>query len=186
MSLFGSSPPEDHTSNTPPQSRQSQSLFDDEQASRANSNSLFNDSNGDGASPWNMPTPKKAGRGDLVRTLLPENNVPDSYIDAFDTILGAGYNVGSGSISLRGAKRLFEGSGLDADEQSKVVSLVTAGKEPSSGLSRSEFNVLVALTGLAQEKEDITLDGVDERRRSIASNCIYLRLAGLGLSASKS
>ncbi|KAI4159104.1 MAG: hypothetical protein LQ342_006881 [Letrouitia transgressa] len=165
MSLFGSSPPEEPI--TPSKSSHSQSLFNDERATGPVSSSLFNDSTEDGASPWNMPTPKKAGRSQLVRNLLPANSVPESYVDAFDTLVESDYRTGSGSVSLAGARKIFEGSGLDVAEQSKIIGLVASGQEPSNGLSRSEFNVLVALAGLAQEKEDITLDGVDERRRNL-------------------
>ncbi|KAL9040637.1 MAG: hypothetical protein Q9214_004406, partial [Letrouitia sp. 1 TL-2023] len=159
------SPPEE--SITPSKSSHSQSLFNDEQATGAASSSLFSDSTEDGASPWNMPTPKKAGRSQVVKNLLPANSVPESYVDAFDTLVDSGYRTGSGSISLAGARKIFEGSGLDAAEQSKIINLVASGQELSNGLSRSEFNVLIALAGLAQEKEDITLDGVDERRRNL-------------------
>ncbi|KAI4214231.1 MAG: hypothetical protein LQ351_003316 [Letrouitia transgressa] len=165
MSLFGSSPPEEPV--TPSKSSHSQSLFNDERATGAASSSLFNDSPEDGASPWNMPTPKKAGRSQLVRNLLPADSVPESYVDAFDTLVESDYRMGSGLISLAGARKIFEGSGLDAAEQSKIINLVANGQESSNGLSRSEFNVLVALSGLALEKEDITLDGVDERRRNL-------------------
>ncbi|KAL9609012.1 MAG: hypothetical protein Q9167_006198 [Letrouitia subvulpina] len=165
MSLFGSSPPEEPS--LPSRSSHSQSLFSDERATGAAGSSLFNDSTEDGASPWNMPTPKKAGRSQLVKNLLPANSVPESYVDAFDTLVESDYGTGSGSISLAGARKIFEGSGLDAAEQSKIINLVASGQEPSNGLSRSEFNVLVALAGLAQEKEDVTLDGVDERRRNL-------------------
>lgn len=172
MSLFGSSPPEEPV--TPSKSSHSQSLFNDERATGAASSSLFNDSPEDGASPWNMPTPKKAGRSQLVRNLLPADSVPESYVDAFDTLVESDYRMGSGLISLAGARKIFEGSGLDAAEQSKIINLVANGQESSNGLSRSEFNVLVALSGLALEKEDITLDGVDERRRSIYYHVLTL------------
>jgi sorting nexin-8 len=33
-------------------------------------------------------------------------------------------------------------------------------------LGRSEVNVLLAMIGLAQEGDEVTLDGVDERKRS--------------------
>ena len=45
------------------------------------------------------------------------------------------------------------------------MSIISSGGQLSD-LGRTEFNVLLALIGLAQEHEDITLDGVDERRKS--------------------
>lgn len=164
MSLFGSSPPEEPSQST--RSGKSQSLFDDDHTTGAANSSLFDDGDGSGPSPWDMPTPKKSAKGDLVKTLLPATSVPESYVDAFDVVLEAGLEAGASSITLAGARKLFEGSGVDADEQTRIVNLVTGGQEPSGGLGRSEFNVLIALIGLAQEHEELSLDGVDERRRS--------------------
>ncbi|KAI4275118.1 MAG: hypothetical protein LQ337_003443 [Flavoplaca oasis] len=165
MSLFGSSPPEEPSQST--RSGKSQSLFDDDRAAGAANSSLFDDGDGTAPSPWDMPTPKKSAKGDMVKTLLPATSVPESYVDAFDLVLEAGFEAGAGSVTLAGAKKLFESSGLDADEQARIVNLVTGGQEPSGGLGRSEFNVLVALIGLAQGREELTLDGVDERRRNL-------------------
>ncbi|KAI4119607.1 MAG: hypothetical protein LQ345_000512 [Seirophora villosa] len=165
MSLFGSSPPEEPSQSA--KAGKSQSLFDDERTTGAADSSIFDDGDGSAPSPWEMPTPKKPAKGDMVKTLLPAASVPDSYIDAFDTILDSGYAVGPSSITIEGATKLLEGSGLDVDEQASIISLVTGGQEPSGGLGRNEFNVLVALAGLAQEHDDATLDGVDERRRNL-------------------
>lgn len=166
MSLFGSSPDD---SSVPSHSQpQSKSLFEDGPTPGAASNaSLFtDDDDGSGPSPWALPTPKKAGRSELVKTLLPASAVPESYIDIFDTLLDSGDRLGSG-ISLTGVKKLLEGSGLDPAEQARVLNLVIpGGKEGAGGLGRSEFNVLLALIGLSQEDEEATLDGVDERRKS--------------------
>lgn len=166
MSLFGSSPDDSSLANQASQSEH-KSLFNETQRPGATSNaSLFDDNADSGPSPWSFPTPKKQGRSDLVKTLLPASDVPESYIDAYDILLESGYKVASGSVSLSGAKLVFNGSGLAVAEQTRILSLVTGGEEFRGGLSRSEFNVLVALTGLSQENEEATLDGVDERRKS--------------------
>ena len=166
MSLFGSSPEDSSTANRATQSEH-KSLFDETQTSSAASNALLFDDNVDsGPSPWSLPTPKKAGRIDLVKTLLPASEVPESYIDAYDILLESGYKTTSGSISVSGAKKLFEGSGLASDEELRILNLVTGGQEFQGGLSRNEFNVFLALTGLSLENEEPTLDGVDERRKS--------------------
>ncbi|KAL8961217.1 MAG: hypothetical protein Q9183_005343 [Haloplaca sp. 2 TL-2023] len=164
MSLFGSSPPAE-----PSQARsgKSQSLFDDEHPSGAPNSSIFDDGDGGTTSPWDMPTPKKPAKSDMVKTLLPATDVPESYVDAFDVISESGFGAGPASISLAGARKLFEGTGIATDEQTKIVNAVTGGPDPASGLKRSEFNVLVALLGLAQEGEEVSLDGVDERRRNL-------------------
>ncbi len=162
MSLFGSSP-DDSSVSAPP--AQESSLFDDEQRpSTKSGNPLFDNEAANGDSPWGMPTPKKASKSDLVKSLLPASDVPESYIDAFDTLGDSGYKGDGGRISTAGAKKVFEGSGVDASEQDRIVNLVTGGQE--AALGRSEFNVLLALIGLSQGNEEASLDSVDERRRS--------------------
>ena len=152
MSLFGSSPPE-----TTPEAHTKSSLFDDDDEGKAGNNSgsgLFQD---DG-----MPTPKKGGKTDLVKTLLPASDVPESYIEAFDVLANSDYKTERGQFSITGARKLFEGTRINTE---KTLGLVTGGKD-AVALGRNEFNVLMALIGLAQEGEEATLDGVDERRKS--------------------
>jgi sorting nexin-8 len=158
MSLFGE---EDEPS-------RSKQLFDDDQPAKTG-NSLFADEIDNSNSPWSFPTPKKAGRGSLVKSLLPASDVPDSYIDAFDAVLDAGQHAGNG-ISIEGAKQLVAGSGLPSGAQAKILEVVSQPGQESAGLGRNEFNVLFALIGLAQEGEDLTLDSVDERKKSQCSN----------------
>jgi sorting nexin-8 len=113
-----------------------------------------------------MPTPKKVARQNMVKNLLPATDVPESYVDAFDTVLNGSDKTGVG-ISLAGVKKILQSSKLSSDKQSRILKFVVpGGQENTNGLGRSEFNVLLALIGLGQEGEDITLDGVDERRRS--------------------
>lgn len=164
MSLFGDESPA-------PASKSRLSLFDDDDASPApgSKSSLFDDDNAPGSSPWGIPTPKKAARGDLIKSLLPASDVPDSYIDLFDNVVKGGDSVG-GKISAAGVTRVLSAGRLGADEQSRIMCLISSSGQLSD-LSRNEFNVLLALIGLAQEHEDITLDGVDERRRS---QCFFL------------
>lgn len=165
MSLFGSSPDDSTLSAQPARPNQKSSLFDDEQTPGAKSgSSLFDDEGTSGPSPWDMPTPKKAGRSDLVKRLLPASDVPESYIDAFDALRETNYKAEGGQIGIAGAKKVFDGSGLDTSEQDRILKLVTRGQETELG--RNEFNVLLALIGLSQESEEASLDSVDERRRS--------------------
>jgi sorting nexin-8 len=163
MSLFSSSPTESPLATS---SLNSKSLFGDADTPAATAtSSLFADETAD-SSPWSMPTPKKAARRDLVKTLLPATDVPESYVDAYDKILESSDRVGTG-VGLKGIKNILESSGLGPSTQAQVLNLVVpGGQESASGLGRSEFNVLLALIGLGQEGEDATLDGVDERRRS--------------------
>jgi sorting nexin-8 len=164
MSLFGDDP--DESAPVAISNRSRNSLFDDEPSPAVGSkSSLFaDDDNSPGGSPWGMPTPKKASRGELIKTLLPASDVPDSYIDTFDNVMNGG-DGSEGKINSSGISKVLSAGSLSADDQTKIMNLVApVGREPSLG--RNEFNVLLALIGLAQEHEDVTLDGIDERRRS--------------------
>ena len=131
---------------------------------------LFASDAGGEDSSWGMPTPKRQARANLVKTLLSPDEVPEIYIDAFDALLSAGSRIGPGSVSGAGARQLLDGSGLtrhDAEAISNIVS--PSGLRDTDGLGRGEFNVLLALIGLAQRREDISLDSVDEHRKSITN-----------------
>jgi sorting nexin-8 len=157
MSLFGDD------SNQPSQSKSS--LFDEGGATSKSGSGLFADDTATG-SPWDFPSPKKAARGNLVKTLLPATDVPESYIDAYDALLETD-RVGSG-VGFSGAKRLLQGSGIGVEDQQKIENLVLPSANGSTEIGRGEFNVLLALIGLGQEDEEISLDGVDERRKSMS------------------
>ncbi|RFU30084.1 hypothetical protein B7463_g6269, partial [Scytalidium lignicola] len=165
MSLFGSSP--DERSLGP---AVKSPLFDD-------------DGSAVGASPWDMPTPKKAPKGELIKTLLPASDVPDSYIDIFDAVISDGDSTG-GKISPAGVAKVLSAGNLGADDQSYIMSLVAPNGQLND-LSRNEFNVLLALIGLAQEKEDITLDSVDERRRKLPEPKLASLFMSTGLPVSE-
>lgn len=109
-----------------------------------------------------MPTPKKAKKGELIRSLLTSSDVPDSYVDIFDNVLKTD-STDSGRIGPSAVSRVLSAANLGADDQARIMTTIMPGGD---SLGRNEFNVLLALIGLAQEREDITLDGVDERRRS--------------------
>lgn len=159
MSLFGDE-------DVPSRAKQSSSLFDDDpKPAGKTGNSLFADEIDNNDSPWAFPTPKKPGRGSLVKSLLPASDVPESYIDAFDAVLDAGHGAASG-ISIDDAKKLMASSGVSSNVQATILDVVVQPGHEDAGLGRNEFNVMFALIGLAQENEDITLDSVDERKRS--------------------
>ena len=163
MSLFGESPTETPAANS---SINSKSLFGETTHAAASTSSLFADDAAE-ASPWSMPTPKKAAKKELVKNLLPATDVPDFYIDAYDKILDSNDRVGSG-VSLTAVEHILQSSGLNASARDQILNLVIpSGQESANGIGRSEFNVLLALVGLGQEGDEITLDGVDERRRSM-------------------
>ncbi|KAH0556725.1 hypothetical protein GP486_005488 [Trichoglossum hirsutum] len=163
MSLFGTSR-EDALAAKPTSSR---ALFNDEVHEAKRQSSLFADDDpASGDSPWGLPTPRKIAKGDLIKTLLPSSGVPVSYIEAYDAALSSGDTVGTG-LSLAGVKTVLGNSGLSAGDQDRVLKVVVPGPEPTRGLERGEFNVLMALIGLVQEGEEPTLDGIDERKNNL-------------------
>ncbi|KAG4026397.1 hypothetical protein MFRU_041g00420 [Monilinia fructicola] len=168
MSLFGEID-EPAAATNPSKSRLS--LFDDEPTSTPGSkSSLFADDDDiSGGSPWNTSVPKKLAREDLLKTLLPTSDVPESYIDIFDDMIKDG-KVSNGKLSADDVEGLLIAAKLSPDKISWILTIIIpSGGEPRD-LERNEVNVLLALIGLAQEEEDIqdvTLDGVDERRRNL-------------------
>ncbi|KAM3084544.1 Sorting nexin mvp1 [Clarireedia jacksonii] len=158
MSLFGESVA------APNPSKSRLSLFDDD--SPTPGSSLFaDDDDVSGGSPWDMPAPKKAAREDLLKNLLPTSDAPDSYVDIFDEVLKEGNDAG-GMLSSAGVAKVLSAAKLGADDQSRIMTIIAPNGQLHD-ISRNEFNVVLALIGLAQEGEDITLDGVDERRRNL-------------------
>lgn len=155
MSLFGSTPPEDAPKDSKPRS----TLFDEPSG---NSSSLFDDGN-----EWSLPAPKASrARGgsnaEVVRTLLKGANIPDEYIDLFDDL-----KRDEGPINVSLLKRLMGSASLGNDVQSKILNVLgKAGAADNSSINRDEFNVFLALIGLNKEGEEVSLDAVDERRRS--------------------
>ncbi|KAJ5983075.1 hypothetical protein N7481_005174 [Penicillium waksmanii] len=167
MSLFGTSPEAEEPSAVSSTQKSKASLFADEPA--GGSSSLFADDTGDDSSSWNPQnnTAKRTARRDLVRTLLPATGVPESYVDAYDLILNSGDRVGSG-VGLSSIREILSSSNLTASDQGKILNLVVSGdNETSGGLGRPEFNVLLALIGLAQEGEDLSFDAVDDHRKKL-------------------
>lgn len=175
MSLFGTSPDDDDSAAANPSRRSKSSLFDDEPPTHHRSGSaLFADDSNSGDSPWDMPTPKKAGQQNLVKNLLPATDAPETYIDAYELVLDAGNRVGA-DVGLTAVRQILSSSSLNAADQAKILNLVLpGGQDSASGLGQNEFNVLLALIGLAQEGEDLGYDAIDERRNSMPS---FLKLS---------
>jgi len=154
MSLFG----EDTET---PSSRPKSSLFEDESAQSKNSSGMFGDSSVDANdSPWGFTPKKNTGRGSLVKSLLADADVPDLYVDAFDSLQSGG------RVSAQECRRLLGHSNISQGDQDRIWNIVSSNGE-SSALGRGEFSVLLALIGLAREGEELSLDAVDERRRKL-------------------
>lgn len=162
MSLFGDPSPTEST----PAPATSKSLFGNEPAA-ASSTSLFDDdANG---SPWSMPTPKKQARQNLLKSLLPATDVPESYIDAFDTVVE---DEGQSAVSYEIVESILRSASLSVSDRTRILGFVApSGQDGFNSLGRSEFNVLLALVGLAQEGEELSLDSVDDRRRRMMLRC---------------
>jgi sorting nexin-8 len=132
---------------------------------KSTSTALFADDDAGSDSPWDMPTPRKQQtRAEMIRTLLPASQVPDTYTEAFDTVVAQ--HGSRGRINAGGVARTLAAGKLAADTQARIMGIIApdgGGEEVS--LDRSQYNVLLALIGLAQEGEAVSLDGVDERRR---------------------
>lgn len=150
--------------------RSRNSLFDDEDGpmTRSTSDTLFNDDEFGGsgrASPWDLPTPRKQqSRADLIRSLLDGVDIPDNYVEVFDNAVR---EDGSGAkVTSSGVTKTLAAAKLRADDQAQIMGILAPGGNLEL-IGRSEFNVLLALIGLAQEGEAVSLDGVDERRRNL-------------------
>ncbi|GAW22785.1 hypothetical protein ANO14919_123280 [Xylariales sp. No.14919] len=172
MSLFGTSPTDEapslnHAATMTTKSRAS--LFDDDDngsPNRSTSDTLFNDDDED-RSPWDMPTPRKQqSRAEILRGLLAGAQVPDSYVEAFDSALAQDGRGGDRTVTPAGIAKTLAAAKLGADHQVRITNILApSGSEVSLG--RDEFNVLLALIALAQEGEPVSLDSVDERRRNL-------------------
>lgn len=170
MSLFGTSPPNESPSlEDSSVGRSRNSLFDEDDGpmTRSTSDTLFNDDEFDGGrsgSPWDLPTPRKQySRADLVKSLLAGTDVPDSYIEVFDSAIAE--DGEAGRVTPSGVTKTLAAARLSADNQARIMGILApAGSDAPIG--RNEFNVLLALIGLAQQGEPVSLDGVDECRRS--------------------
>lgn len=156
MSLFGDSPPPDEPSRSPSRSR---TLFDDDNDAQRSS-SLFDDDDG-ASSPWDTPTPRRRSRADTLRNLLRPSDVPASYIEAFNKVLEDDDGGSLGKIGPAGVRRVFVAGRVSAERRDEILGILGVG---DGEVGRNEFNVLLALVGLVQEGERVSLDAVDERR----------------------
>lgn len=136
---------------------------------KSTSSALFQDDDHGGAnSPWDLPTPRKQkSRADLLKSLLPASDVPESYIEIFDAVVRE--SGSAGKVTAGGVARTLAAAHISADDQARVMAIIAPSGGTDGGefaLGRNEFNALLALIGLAQDGEVPNLDGVDERRRS--------------------
>jgi sorting nexin-8 len=172
-SLFGDSPSGSPELRSGAFSTSRSALFEEPPMTRSTTTALFADDDAASDSPWDIPAPRKPlSRADILRTLLPSSEVPEAYVAAFDAVAAEDHYSAShpGRIGPGGLARTLAAAKLSADDQARIMSVISAGGNPDDvELDRNQFNVLLALIGLAQEGEPVSLDGVDERRRSKCS-----------------
>jgi sorting nexin-8 len=173
MSLFGDfpdDPPQASPSATAPRPRNT--LFDDDALPAAGAgagagSSLFADEPDEHASPWGLPTPKKAqSKAEQINGLLHLADVPDLYHDVFEEVQRKGEYGPEGDVDAEGAGRVFQAARLGEEARERVLGVM----RPVGGRWRRDaYNVFLALVGLAQLGEEVGLDAVDEWRRSESS-----------------
>ncbi|CUS14407.1 unnamed protein product [Tuber aestivum] len=156
MSLFGDSPP----------GRSRSSLFADEEFESA-PGSLFDS----GADAWHSAGLPAARRGappaDISKTLLTKENanIPERYDFLYESFLDQFRNLDGGGVSLAGVKQVLKEADADGyGIEDKILGILMKGGK--RGIGREEFYVLLALVGLEQQGEEVTIDGVDDLRRS--------------------
>ncbi|KAG0127069.1 hypothetical protein HOY82DRAFT_85795 [Tuber indicum] len=156
MSLFGDSPP----------GRSRSSLFADEEFESA-PGSLFDDS---GAGAWNsagLPTARRGAPTDISKTLLTKENanIPERYDFLYESFLDQ-FGSPGGGVALAGVKQVLKEADADGyGIEDRILSILIKGGKQSIG--REEFYVLLALVGLEQQGEEVTIDGVDDSRRNL-------------------
>ncbi|PWW79404.1 hypothetical protein C7212DRAFT_275497 [Tuber magnatum] len=156
MSLFGDSPP----------GRSRSSLFADEEFESA-PGSLFDDS---GAGAWNsagLPTARRGAPADISKTLLTKENanIPERYDFLYESFLDQYRSPNGAGVTLAGVKQALKEADADGcGIEDKILSILVKGGKQSIG--REEFYLLLALVGLEQQGEEVTIDGVDDLRRT--------------------
>jgi sorting nexin-8 len=78
-------------------------------------------------------------------------------------------------VKVEAVKKVLQDSGVDEDASGVIMRTVMP--DETKEIGRGEVNVLLALIGLAQEGDEITLDGVDERRRSKCCHVSFRHMA---------
>lgn len=108
---------------------------------------------------------RRGADGDIVKNLLtPSNaNLPEEYVDYFDSLL-AQYGTLDDMISAEGVRKILEEGEISESAIGRIWGVIMKGAKES--INRDEVNVLLAMVGLAQEGDEISIDGVDDRRRS--------------------
>ena len=164
MSLFGNDDDGAPGAAVTP-TRPKSSLFDDSaSATNKASSSMFDDGPaGDPSSEWDFTPSKKSGdRGSAAKSLLAGVDVPEVYVDTFDSLQN------DGSVGVNEARAFMtERCAVNHGDAQKIEEVLGGRRPRSEALGRGEWFVFMALIGLAQEDGELSLDGVDERRHRL-------------------
>ncbi len=119
---------------------------------KSTSSALFQDDDSSAPSPWDMPTPRKRLPPAPISfaTLLPASDVPDGYVEAYDAIIrehGSGGRISPGGIAGRWRPHDLE----PTTRHGSTAFSHPRARAPGGAWGGDEFNVLLALIGLAQE-----------------------------------
>lgn len=112
---------------------------------------------------------------DVIKGLLNHgnSNLPSVYGELYEKVVGEYPALGfGGGMSINGVRRVIEEGGLDEDvgmgkRIKEAIVGVGMGLGLGDGIRRGEFSVLLAMVGLAQEGEEVSIDAVDDRRRHL-------------------
>ena len=125
------------------------------------------------SSHWGViPERRTRSRAEVLASLLPVEETPTKYADAYHAALRDDSAGPRGKhVGAVGVAKMFAAAKLRPDQQTHIMNVLAVGDDDDGdsgavALDEAAFGVLLALVGLAQEGEIVSLDGVDDRRRS--------------------
>lgn len=168
MSLFGS--PDVPTTTIPQKSLSV--LFGDDSSVPGLKPSMFNEDKESSHEQWKFPVSDQSQRKELMMNLQPSWPIPE-YNEIFNTM-----SKDSDDLIVREeVLKVLDCSGLNSDQKLLILKIIYHESE-TTRLTRNEFNVLLALIGLAQDYEDISLEKIYEKRqRECISDKLWTEIA---------
>lgn len=163
MSLFGSSP-EDNTPSGSTQAsaaRGRSALFDEDIVPP--SSSLFeNDAHSD--DPWSFSAPRTSRRVGLDQLLTESNaKIPEYYFSVFEVLLQQYPSRSRDAVSPDAIEKVLTEAELGNNSRDIVWNILG---EKKDAWNRSEIWALLCMVGLISEGEEVSMDSIDDRRRS--------------------
>lgn len=109
---------------------------------------------GDDADPW-LPSPRKKVD---IGSLLNDADIPDLYIDLFEAASRGN------RLAMSELRQMMERANVTSSDQDRIAGLLNA--QSDTTLTRGQANVAFLLIALAQQGETLSMDAVDDRKRS--------------------